>query len=334
MNHRNLPVDTLRGIACMLLVAVHVVGIDASVGLQVSHGFIRYLNDALAYIRMPLFTFLSGIVYAYRPFSGGAGRFVAGKSRRLLVPMLVVGTLFALIQAYTPGTHDAVDNWYLLHILPVAHFWFIEAIFIIFIMMIPLELLRSFRSVRTFMLVLIAASALYLSDFHLQLFAVSGAIYLFPFFLTGMALQRYGLVKYINRFAGVALLGLAAIIILLVMHEVIPSGGKRTIMSLAVGGIACIGLLSQRFSSPVLARIGIYSYTIYLYHVFFTAGSRVVLNQLGLDNLYVLFMAGLAAGILGPVILDILFSQSNITRILLLGKSPHRAPATEIPSSG
>ncbi len=332
MTDRNLPVDTLRGLACLLLVAVHVVGINASVGLQVTDGFIRNINDALAYIRMPLFTFLSGIVYAYRPFSGDTGRFIAGKARRLLVPMLVVGTLFALVQAYTPGTHDAVDNWYLLHILPVAHFWFIEAIFIIFMFMIPLELLRGFRSIRTFGLVLMAACALYLSDFHLQLFAVSGAIYLFPFFLTGMALQRYGLVKYINRLTGIVLLGLAAIGILLVMQDVIPADGKRTIVSLAVGCIACIGLLAQRFSSPVLARIGIYSYTIYLYHVFFTAGSRVALNQLGLDNLYVLFFAGLAAGILGPIILDILFRRSNISGILLLGKSPRKATAVAVAS--
>src|SRR5690606_6901179 len=128
------------------LVSVHVVGIDPQAGLRVADGFMRYFNDALAYIRMPLFTFLSGVVYAYRPFGGDAGQFVAGKCRRLLLPMLVVGTLFAVAQTYTPGANDAVENWRLLHILPVAHFWFIEAIFIIFMIMIPLEILRGFRS--------------------------------------------------------------------------------------------------------------------------------------------------------------------------------------------
>lgn len=327
MSTRNLPIDTLRGIACVLLVAVHVVGIDAEAGLRVAEGGMRYVNDALAYIRMPLFTFLSGIVYAYRPFSGEARQFVAGKCRRLLLPMLVVGTLFAIAQAYTPGANDAVESWRLLHILPVAHFWFIEAIFIIFMIMIPLEILRGFRSIRTFSVVLLAASALFLSEFHMRLFAISGAIYLLPFFLLGMALQRYRLIQHLNRTAGIALLGFAAFAIVLSMEAVITSHGKRTTITLVVGGLACIGLLAMRFRSPALARIGVYSYTIYLYHVFFTAGSRVLLSRLGLESLHALFLAGLVAGIIGPILLDRVFSRSNVTRALLLGKSPHTETA-------
>lgn len=331
MSTRNLLIDTLRGIACVLLVAVHVVGIDAEAGLRVADGVMRYVNDALAYIRMPLFTFLSGIVYAYRPFSGEVGQFVAGKSRRLLLPMLVVGTLFAIAQELAPGTNDTVENWRLLHIVPVAHFWFIEAIFIIFMIMIPLEMLRGFKSLPLFALIVLAASALYLSDFHFRLFAISGAIYLFPFFLMGMALQRYHLIWHLNRFTGVALLALAAIAVVLATEGIVTVHGKRTVLTLVVGGMACIGLLAMHFTSPVMARIGAYSYTIYLYHVFFTAGSRVLLRQSGLEHTYTLFIAGLAAGIIGPILLDILLSRSDVTRTLLLGKPPQKRTAETRP---
>ena len=69
---------------------------------------------------MPLFAFLSGMVYALRPVAGDAQAFVGAKVRRLLVPMLSVGTLFAILQANTPGANFAGHDWALLHIRPVA----------------------------------------------------------------------------------------------------------------------------------------------------------------------------------------------------------------------
>lgn len=99
----NRQIETLRGFACVLLVLYHVIGADPSNGLRVNEGPVRLMNDALAYVRMPLFTFLSGMVYGLRPFGGDTRRFVIGKCRRLLIPMFVVGTLFAVVQALTPG---------------------------------------------------------------------------------------------------------------------------------------------------------------------------------------------------------------------------------------
>ena len=125
----NFQIETLRGLACLLLVVYHVVGADASLGLQVTEGPVRLLNDGLAYLRMPLFTFLSGLVYGLRPFAGSSKHFLSGKMRRLLVPMLVVGTLFAVLQALTPGTNASAGPWYLWHVQPVAHFWFVESLF-------------------------------------------------------------------------------------------------------------------------------------------------------------------------------------------------------------
>jgi fucose 4-O-acetylase-like acetyltransferase len=88
---------------------------------------------------MPLFTFLSGYVYAFRPFTGHTCQFIKSKARRLLLPMLVAGTLFAIIQSLTPGANGVIENWALLHIILVAHFWFVEALFLIFIGIAALE---------------------------------------------------------------------------------------------------------------------------------------------------------------------------------------------------
>jgi len=321
LENRNLHIDTLRGIACIFLVAFHVIGVGSDSGLRIESGVYREINDLLAYIRMPLFTFLSGIVYAYRPFSINAGLYIKKKTRRLIVPMLVVGTSFAIIQYIVPGTNDTVDNWWLLHIIPVAHFWFIESIFIIFIIMIPLELIGSFNSSYRFLSVLICASLLYISNIYFVYFSVSGAIYLFPYFLLGMALQRYSKIKTISRSQGIILVMFTIALLTLISFDILPSFTKRSSLGLAVGMLGCVGLLSLRIKSAFLAKIGIFSYTIYLYHVFFTASTRMLLYKLDINNVELLFILALIMGILGPILTEQFFNGTNITRICMLGKS-------------
>jgi uncharacterized membrane protein len=65
-------VQTLRGLACLLLVAFHTVGSTAASGLHVpDDSRYREFTNLFVHLRMPLFTFLSGLVYAYRPLRSG-----------------------------------------------------------------------------------------------------------------------------------------------------------------------------------------------------------------------------------------------------------------------
>ena len=185
----NKQIETLRGFACLLLVLYHVIGADPSVGLRVADGSLRLWNDGLAYLRMPLFTFLSGMVYGLRPFDGDSRRYLVGKCRRLLIPMLCVGTLFALTQSLTPGTNAAVSNWWLLHVNPVAHFWFIESLFWVFLLVWLAERQRWIASPTGFGLALALACLLYLTVRGSHLFSVDGAIYLLPYFLCALAAE-------------------------------------------------------------------------------------------------------------------------------------------------
>ncbi|MFZ4625773.1 MAG: acyltransferase family protein, partial [Rhodoferax sp.] len=159
----NLQIETLRGLACLLLVAYHMVGADPGNGLRLEDGPLRWLNDGLAYLRMPLFTFLSGLVYGMRPFAGNSRAFLLGKTRRLLVPMLVVGTVFAVLQANIAGTHAVAMPWYLLHIQPVGHFWFVESLFWVFLVIWALECRQWLQRLPASLGVLAAACALYLT---------------------------------------------------------------------------------------------------------------------------------------------------------------------------
>ena len=115
----------------MLLVAWHTIGNGPTSGLEVpADSYWRFFADFFIYFRMPMFAFISGYVYASKPFAGQASRFLAGKTRRLLLPLFIVGTSFALVEWLVPGTnvnkYNIVPHWATLHLVPVAHYWFLR----------------------------------------------------------------------------------------------------------------------------------------------------------------------------------------------------------------
>jgi peptidoglycan/LPS O-acetylase OafA/YrhL len=319
MTERRSEIDTLRGLACVLLVAYHVVGDTRDTGLLLSEGWLRDLNDYLAYLRMPLFTVLSGYVYAARPFSGQALGFVLGKARRLLIPMLTVGTTYAVVQMLVPGANTQIENWYLLHIVPVAHFWFVGSLFIIFLLMMPLERFGLLASMPSYFVIFAASVVIYLFFPITHYFSISGATYLFPYFLFGLWCGRFKVIDYVPRlWSGLMVCGVLGAMVLFRDYGY-PT---RSMFAIVVGILACAALLTSRLNIGLLARIGVYSYTIYLLHVFFTAGSRIVLTRTGIDAVYILFAIGTAAGILGPIVLEIVFGRFRWFKLPVSGQWP------------
>jgi peptidoglycan/LPS O-acetylase OafA/YrhL len=89
---------------------------------------------------------------------------------------------------------------------------------------------------------------------------------------------------------------------------------------LLIGASSCVLLLAARLRSGTLAYVGAYSYTIYLFHVFFTAASRIALTRAGMHNVWVLFVSGLLAGLLLPIVTDRILARWRLTRVLALGR--------------
>lgn len=318
----SLQIETLRGLACLLLVAYHVVGADASLGLQVTDGPVRWLNDGLAYLRMPLFTFLSGLVYGLRPFRGDSKAFLTGKMRRLLVPMLVVGTLFAILQTVTPGPNSLAGPWYLWHVDPVAHFWFVQSLFWVFLWVWALERCALLRNVQGFAVVLALACGLYLTVRGWTWFGIDGAIYLLPYFLVGLAATRFSLRVPLARVWVKALLLVVAVGAIVWMGMPVSNPDRRSVGMLVSGLVLCLLCLSAGWANRYLAGIGRHSYAIYLFHVFFTAACRIVLDRAQIDVMPLDLILGVAMGLFGPIVVERLASRFKWSALLLLGKSP------------
>ena len=317
ISERDLKIDTLRGLACLALVFYHTVG-AADSGFKIESGLLREVNDYLALIRMPLFTFLSGFVYAYRPYDGTkVGWYVKGKARRLLVPMLFVGTLFAIIQVYTPGTNSSTIDWHTLHIIPVAHFWFVESLFWIFMIIIPLTLIGVMNhKIMVFFLILLFSILSGLGPYT-NIFGFNGFIYLAPFFFFGYFLCHFDFDRPTITFAAVLMVIASGLSYLYFTSGFLP----RSTLGVLTGLISCYILWSFGLKVKLLAQIGVYSYAIYIFHVFFAAASRILLNNFSEFGLYFNIMVSVALGILGPILLYIAFSRFKYIRFFAFGES-------------
>lgn len=325
---RKLSIDTLRGLACILLVGYHVVG-GPTQGLRLpAEHVLPQINEGLALLRMPLFSFLSGFVYAWRPYSGDPARFLKGKVRRLLVPLLLVGTLFALLQANMPGVNGAHYDWRLLHIVPMVNFWFLESLFIIFMLTAALEQFALLATPARWTMVWLLAALGYVANPMPIYFGLQGAAYLLPFFLLGLGSNRFG--EQLPR--GTVMLSTGALLAGLGLYHVFAAQAmpeRPGVAALVISAGLCVFLLRSLLELRWLAWIGVYSFAIYLFHSFFSAAARIGLSQLGVSSVPILFVTGLLAGIAGPVLAALILRRVPWGHVVL-GESAskrERAPS-------
>lgn len=336
-------IQALKGLACLFVVAYHVVGNGQGSGIRVSPDSLLFqFSQSISLLRMPLFTFLSGVVYAMRPVVPGTlGPFLGKKALRLYVPAIVVGLLYFAATNLVMGGDDGGTPHGVLGVLgvlffPYAHFWFLQALLVIIVVVGVAEVCGLMSTPRRMAAVLLATFLVHhFGNSNFLFFSIGRASYLLPFFVLGVAVMRFGGQLQWSRPVTIGLL--CAFAATMVLHVAGVTGihgaplSQRSFLALL---LSCSGLLLLwRFMPPVhwLARIGAFSFAIYLYHVFFTSGSRMLLGMLDVDAVPLLFVSGLVAGIAGSILVQRVAERLPWPLPLaLIGQtSARRVPAAE-----
>jgi peptidoglycan/LPS O-acetylase OafA/YrhL len=94
---------------------------------------------------------------------------------------------------------------------------------------------------------------------------------------------------------------------------------KFGLLGVFVGLTGIYAIFRYRGKNKPLANLGYYAYGIYLFHVFGTAGSRIVSKLLGVESLFLLFLIGMLFGLGFPIILEkyILLKVPVLKRLFL-----------------
>ncbi|BCP51879.1 hypothetical protein K32_04960 [Kaistia sp. 32K] len=331
---RDRHIETLRGLACILLVAYHVIGNDPAHGMHITaHDNWRLFTELFIHVRMPLFSFLSGYVFsAIVADRAGLGVAITKKFRRLGIPLVVVSTLFYLCFGLINDGFD--EPIWQIYVLPYQHYWYLQATLLIMIGILVGCHLAGDRA-RGFMTALFPlACALFIAApvFDPDVFAISSAIYLLPYFLLGQLLRVWSAEQRIRAVPSrrqPLVIGLGLLVALMFALDLAQYEGlnqlnfaRQSALGLLFGVSACLFLFLTRLEWRPLERIGAYSYTIYLFHVFFTAALRKAFGIAfpGASS-GIFFITALAAGLLLPIGLHQLLIRWRWTALLFLGIS-------------
>jgi fucose 4-O-acetylase-like acetyltransferase len=331
---KDLSIETLRGVAILLMVAGHVVGHDDGAGMRVPDDSAwRYVELSLAYMRMPLFTAISGYVYALRPVTAGhVGSFLWGKAHRVLLPLVTVGTLQFLLRTIIPGVNqpqEITDIWRV-YVYGTDQFWFLLAIFHIFVLISVADRFRLLDRVPGWLLLLAAAVAVQLLlPFPPRIFSIRGMVYLLPYFILGVGACRHPqlFTRPVMAVVGLVLgvgIGVHQCALLGVIDLEVPDH-NLTPLGVAVGLSANALLFYLRRPNRWLARLGYHAYTIYLFHVLPSAASRLLLRKLGIELPVVVFLVGMVAALGAPIVVERILRHSPLLTHLFLGMRPRRA---------
>lgn len=328
---KNLSVESLRGIAIILVVAGHVIGSAPDGGMKIDFPSVwRYIYSLIDYIQMPLFTAIAGWVYALKPVSSiKPGIFVKDKALRLLVPMVTVSSIYFLTQYFVPDVnveHSLNEMWRIL-VFPYTMYWYLKALFLIFVAVMLLDRLGAMATARSWAITLGASVLLYVIEITIipwsvpNFFAFKGAIDQLPYFIAGVGICRFGgdiFRRFRPLFVTMAIVG----IVVLQVKWFYPQINADLYRSLLPLWLVPTLFILFRYARPnrMLVFIGSYAYSIYLFHGFGTAGGRIIMHNVGVYNQLSVFVFAFAIALFLPILADKILSKNRFTAALLLGK--------------
>lgn len=332
---KDLSIETLRGVAIILMVAGHVIGGSHLRGLHVpDDSWWRYYYVALIDVRMPLFTLLSGYVYALRPVSRLRDQkmLFKGKCKRLLLPLASVGTCFFMAQMLVPGTNvkPNFDEYWHVFVYGIEHLWFLQAIFLIFLAVGFSDALGFLSNVTHWAVIFALSSCLYVFVTippEFDIFSISGAIRLLPFFLLGYGLKRHGQILNAKIVKPLIILGVSLFFsarVITIIESNYGDNSLNRLITIALGTCAVTGLFiaKGKITYAPLAWLGSYSFSIYLLHTFGNVAARLVAQELGIESTGALFVICLLASLLAPIVFERTVGQIPAISWMFLGQRP------------
>jgi peptidoglycan/LPS O-acetylase OafA/YrhL len=327
---KDRSIETLRGLACVLIVAYHAIpAADAIEGL-LNYG---YLGHCFRLIRLPLFTAISGYVYAMHALAPDQfGRFMSGKARRILLPWVTVTLLTLVLRAALQrGSGLSLQDLLQSLWMPIDHLWFLPAIFWVFLATALLELggcLATFRGWLLSCAVAWVGATLLLG--WIPALGVTGFFQLLPFFLFGLGLCRFATPlrspPALWVYTVTAVVGMTIHQLMWFGRVHLTSIEYNLLVLFTVYGTQ--GLLFRfRREVPALATLGAWSFAIYLFHPMAISIATRLAAAGHIDNLHAVFALKMALGLALPVALALVVRRIAPLNLVLLGERTRRTRA-------
>lgn len=319
---RDRAIDAAKGIAIVAIVVGHVLRGLAGAGIADTHSASYFEADSALYLfHLGVFVLLAAVFVPRGVERTGSARYL----RRRAVELLWLYALWSVVQWLVKlATGTLVNTPTDLHELlavpwePMAQFWFLPFLLLV---TIGTVLVRPWEGGVRAAVGLAVGIGVSLAAWS-RTGPVNGTIGLglTAFFVVGSMVGPVRLRRWLERpaalLAAVALLLVSAYVALLVLADPLPpttqpdppavSNVALGVLASAVGVLAVLVLAYLVAPGPAgrgLAYLGQRSLPIFLAHIIFASGTRIVLVEAGVEGLAVHLVLGTLAGLVGSLVL-------------------------------
>lgn len=318
INNREIWVDYVKVIACVLVVFGHFFQSMTKAGILPETALYQWFNQTIYYFHVPLFFICSG--YLYQQLSRvndirSWGRNVLKKALNLGIPYLTFSFITWLLKTlFASMTNTQIGGMFdTLFLHPTSPYWYLYALFFI-ILVTP-----TFRNITNTAIFL--AIALFFKTFEIVrgcgIQAVSYVLANEIWFVIGMCLSVCEVNKHIEKKRMVVPIAISVVFMVLsvLMYKAKIQHG---IISLLMGLIACcsiimliMGIFKDGKRIPVFGNLSQYTMPIFLMHTLFAAPVRVFLIKIGIQNAVVHVVLGLTVTFVGPIVAAEIMKKSK-----------------------
>lgn len=336
---RKIWVDNVKVIAIILVALGHLLQSFVKSGVIADSTGYKYLIQTIYLFHVPLFFICSGFLYQYLTKKQNFKAYSKNILKKLValgIPYFVfsgITYLLKFIFSSSVNTENEGNFFHTLFVDPVAPYWFLYALFFLFLVS-PILKSKADAIIR-FVLAVVLYTLSVTVDFSF-LPAVLNEIVFQIFnnliwFVIGMELSFFDFEKNLHKIHG-----LAFIVFLFMSVPYFKNLGKlpaflESNSRLIYGVFACMGIISfigaaykDNKQTKIFGFLSKYTMPIFLMHTIFAAACRSVLFKIGIHSAPVHIAVGLLASFAFPIIaamimekikLDILYNPTKYIKI-------------------
>lgn len=317
---RNVLVDMLKGYACLLVVFGHVIMGIRKGGITSPEFFVE-IEKFIWTFHVALFMFLSGYVYSL------VGGYLSKKTRlnfikykfiNLAIPYFFFSTIYIIINSFVGSNVNnqfKIKDIFYLWKTPVAQYWFIYALLGLFLIYVFLSKFIS----NWLITAILATFSLVANVLQISLGSIGLVLGMVIPFGIGVSLKELIIDKAGKSFKYIIILTHIIFVYIILFFKLDNYWIANEIIKVygITASIALISLVGKvKIVNKFLLFISKYSFSIYLLHTIFTAGLRVILIKLTINNYYIQLVGGLIVGVFIPILIAIIAQKSKVFNVL------------------
>lgn len=327
---REYWVDYTKVFACILVVLGHLLQGLNKANIQWNNNLYDYINTFIYIFHMPLFMCLSGYLYKkYTKIKDWKEYFIFIKKKliNLGIPYIIFYLAYVLINImFSNSVNSQKGIQDILNILtnPIAPYWFLYALFLIFLIIPLLE--RIFKNNTNIVLGVTIFLHCIRLFFYTNIYCIDIVIEYLVYFYIGAFLANK--IKENYSIKNTIIITISFVILsLLYCFTLEKHIINNKIMILFKFLLASMGIIAsiQVFKnltkyiekSKILNVISKNTFPIYLMHTIFSAGIRIILLKIGVNNFYLHFVCGFIIGIIGPIIVGKILEKTKYGNVIL-----------------